>query len=304
MSLRKHVLVLGGTGFIGSALVQNLLDSKQYRVSVLVNKSAPYRAFEDCNLIPGQLESFELSSLKHDPPNLIFHLARMAGKGKSGRKKSAEKGRKANLRLLKAGAEHFPDCNWLYVSGSLMYGNHDDELVDENTAYNPVAYAEEYSVAEQAFIEALSTKKVMMVHPPWIVGAASWFKHFYLQLASEKSIIPQYGTGDEWMNLIHVSDCAAMIRHYSENAEYGRAYNIYGPEAITARTFLNQLSEALDLPIKVQALDALEAASANALSSSIRLSTKYPEVKSGCALKYPEVHDILEAVLLPKNVHI
>lgn len=304
MSHKTHVLVLGGTGFIGAALVKELLDSDSYRVSVLVNKSAPYRSFEDCNLIPGQLQTIDLASLKHDPPERIFHLARMAGRSTSGRNKSAQLGKKANARLLKEAEELFPSCKWLYVSGSLMYGNHGDETVFESTAHNPIAYAKEYSIAEQPFVQSLNKGHVMMVHPPWIVGRASWFKHFYLQQSTLKNCIPKYGSGKEWMNLIHLKDCAGMIRHYAENAEFGKAYNLFGPEAITADAFLEKLSNRLSLPIKEFDFAELEPASAEALASSIRLGTLYPELKSSYTLKYPSVDDILEEVLLAENVHI
>ncbi|MDA9820235.1 NAD(P)-dependent oxidoreductase [Salibacteraceae bacterium] len=304
MSHKTHVLVLGGTGFIGTALVKELLASQEYRVSVLVNKSAPYRTFEDCNLIPGQLETFDLSGLKHDPPELIFHLARIAGRSDSGRNKSAQRGKKANQRLLMQAQELFPSCKWLYVSGSLMYGNHGDETVFESTAHNPIAYAKEYSIAEQPFVQGLSEGRVMMVHPPWIVGRASWFKYFYLHQSELKNCIPKYGSGKEWMNLIHLKDCAGMIRHYAENAAFGNAYNLFGPEAITADAFLEKLSTRLSLPIKEFDLAELEPASAEALSSSIRLGTLYPEIKSSYSLKYSSVDNILEDVLLTENVHI
>jgi nucleoside-diphosphate-sugar epimerase len=198
MSPRKHALVLGGTGFIGSELVLQLLQ-KNYRVSVLVHERAPYRQFEDCNLIPSELSEFDLASLQHDPPDIAFHLARIPGKGKAGRLKSAKLGAVHNRRLLTESKSLFPELKWVYVSGSLMYGDCGDDWVDENCPMNPMAYAVEYSIAEEPFQNAVVEGTAMMIHPPWILGNASWFKHFYLKVMHEEGLVPQYGTGQEWI---------------------------------------------------------------------------------------------------------
>ena len=299
MSPRKHALVLGGAGFIGTELVKRLL-SLDYRVSVVINRRAPFRIFEDCNLIPSELGSFGLKSLLHDPPDIAFHLARIPGKGKSGRLKSARIGEKANAALLAESAEYFPDLHWVYVSGSLMYGDHGDELVDENSPLNPMAYAREYSIAERPFEKAMRIGKVMMIHPPWILGDASWFRHFYLRVMMQEGIVPQYGRGTEWMNLIHLQDCAGRIVHIAENGEFGKRYNLFSEPAIRSEEFLQILSSLSDLPIVEKEAEG-DSAGREALASSIRLTTIHTELHQSFQDKFPDLHSSLRS-LLPECV--
>src|SRR3990172_3983848 len=78
---KKRVLVTGGTGFIGSTLVDNLLD-KDYLVAVLTRNPAHprarYLASKGAEIIQGHIEDQGvLNSLKGF--NLIFHLAIFPG---------------------------------------------------------------------------------------------------------------------------------------------------------------------------------------------------------------------------------
>ena len=299
MSPRKHALVLGGTGFIGSELVRQLLQ-KNYRVSVTVHERAPFRQFEDCNLIPSELSEFKLASLQHDAPDIAFHLARIPGKGKAGRLKSATSGAAHNDRLLSESKSQFPGLKWVYVSGSLMYGDHGDDWVDENFPMNPMAYAEEYAIAEEPFQKALTEGMAMMIHPPWILGNASWFKHFYLKVMQEEGFVPQYGSGQEWMNLIHLEDCAGRILHFSERGSFGQRYNLLGSAAVQSGEFLKVLSELSGLPVTAKRAEGDEAGRA-ALASSIRLTSLHSELHEGFQDQHPDLREMLRS-LLPEGV--
>lgn len=142
---------------------------------------------------------------------------------------------------------------------------------------------------------------IQFVRPAWIVGKASWFKHFYLKFISEHQIVPIFGDKTRLMNLIHVEDCAAMIIHYALNAEHSRAYNLFVPEAITAEEFASILSKKLNLPIKhfseKETKKMFDAASYEALTSSIALSTKATEVKDSYQAIYNTPEQIISAAL-------
>ena len=232
---RKKVLVFGGTGFIGSAIVDLLMaQPEKYEVWILVRGRFDARKLEHAKVIRGTIERFDLQWLDIIKPDLIFHLARISGRRSWGRNRAATRGKRANDRLIKGIKSSCPDAHVIYVSGTLMYGDRGDKEVDEDCDLEPIAYAREYIHAETPWLKTLrdGNLKVSMMRPPWILGSQSWFGSLYLNYINKHKLVPYFGKGDNWMSIIDLEDCAGLIVHYAESEITNSIFNVSNPNGL------------------------------------------------------------------------
>jgi nucleoside-diphosphate-sugar epimerase len=179
---KKNIWILGGTGFIGKALVKYLSNSENFLLHLLVHKNIPYKFLEPFSVYTGSLENFDFLWMEKYPPDIIFHLARLGGSNAISRRISSGKGEKANLRLIQFLLKLKTTPVIVYVSGSLMYGNQKNESpADENSTLNPISYARYYYRAEEPWLKAQHSGQlnIRFARPGWILGQDSWFRIFY-----------------------------------------------------------------------------------------------------------------------------
>jgi nucleoside-diphosphate-sugar epimerase len=302
-SYTQNTWILGASGFIGSALVDQFKPGDETRLNILLHhKPAPSR-WEWVNSIPGNLKNIELSWLDRFPPNKIFHLARLAGRNPFLRQSAARQGLRANLRLRDFLKSSYPECSLTYVSGSLMYGHIKDGIATEDSIINPVAFAREYIRAEQPWMQSVISKDldVRIARPGWIIGPSSWFRAFFWKPFLNSGHIPLYGDGRQLMSLIHIDDCAKMIKALGENGAKHQIQNVIAGSAISHAEFVEIIAGHLNAPIQNISLAKVAAhygkAEAEAIGASIPLSTLNPDFLSGIRLSFPSPRDMIVSVI-------
>jgi nucleoside-diphosphate-sugar epimerase len=294
----RNIWVLGGTGFIGSSLVKHLSGDPKNKLHLLVHKNISDRNLEKFNTLSGSLDRFDLTWFKQYPPEVLFHLARMAGPGPLRRQLAARRGERANERL----ANYLMDLEKppvvVYVSGSLMYGNQYDGIpADEYTSVNPVSYGRHYIRAEIPWLRS-SCKvglTVKLVRPGWIIGPSSWFKAFFWDHYLKTGLIPVYGDGSQLMSVIHLEDLGEMVGKAA--AFEPDILNLFVGNPVTQRVFSKTMADILETDTEDIATDEIRRkfgkAEAEALTSTIPLSTRFPELWKGYEYRYPRLEDML-----------
>ena len=306
---KKNIWILGGTGFIGKSLVSQLSNNSDNILHLLIHKNMHYQDLELFNTFTGSLESFDLRWLEKYPPDIIYHLARLGGGNFLTRTLAAQKGAKANLRLISFLSNLKSPPIVVYVSGSLMYGNQTQErMADELTGLSPVSYARTYIQAEEPWIEAQQKCQldIRFARPGWIIGSESWFKFFYWKPFLKTGKIPMYGDGRQLMSLIHVEDCAGLIIHLGEFGITNQNLNIFCGQPITQVKFSETLANLLDAeiePIPIQNLSRIYGKTiSEAFSTSIPLQTKYTELVKGYKFRYPDLKSMfIQNLFVLKN---
>jgi nucleoside-diphosphate-sugar epimerase len=301
---KKNIWILGGTGFIGTALVKNLSSNPENLLHLLVHKNFPYKFLEPFNLFTGSIEDFDLSWMVKYPPEIIFHLARIGGSNYFTRSFASMRGAKANRRLISFLYNLKSPPVVVYVSGSLMYGHQSEgKFADENSELSPVSYARHYIRGEQPWLETQEKKEldVRFARPGWIVGSSSWFKIFYWNYYLKTGKIPMYGNGAQLMSLIDIDDCAGQIVNLAENGSKNQNLNIFSSNPVTQQFFAEIVARFLNTGIEIITENKTEKIYGRTVSeafiSSIPLKSNFPDVFGHYKNKYPNAEEIINKTI-------
>lgn len=301
MAPSLHVLVLGGSGFLGQPLCRQLAEDGA-RLTVLVHRHAPAGLPEGTRVLRGDLGNCDLDWCRTDPPHWVFHCARLKGEGLAGRLLASWRGARANRRLLRHLAALPSPPRVVYASGSLMYGSHGEDWVDECTPLAPTSFARQYARAEAPWREADPRRlPVVMARPGWVLGDGSWLEGFYLGPARRTGTVPLYGEGNNWMSFIHREDCAVLLRALARHGTPGAACNLAPHPPLRQAEFVELLAGLLGLPVRRQALSSLrgrlDRALEEAFGSSIRLRSHEAGAWAGTSLRFPDTVSALRDVV-------
>jgi nucleoside-diphosphate-sugar epimerase len=296
----KRVLLLGGTGYIGSRVLSRLRARSDVRTMVLAHKNVDYSSLEDVNLVVDSLTRWDLSWLEIFDPDTIIHVARLGGSGRVRRAIASRRGRRANQRIVDWLSARAPWTRVIYVSGTLVYGDRGDADVDEGASLQPTAFAREYIRAERPWMDAQrdGALPVTIVRPPWVVGPGSWLQAHYVRPARRHGEVPVYGSGENWMTLLDVDDCAGAILHLAEHAQPPMTVNLFAPgQWIRQRDFADALADLLGTPVRrVDVRDRgllRDRAVGEALTFSLRATTSHPSALDGYVWAAPRWADML-----------
>ena len=297
----KRVFILGGTGFIGSAVVRNLsCRPGDYILRLITHTKLPGRELEQTDTWESDLASLPLALIDDFNPEAIIHMARMGGRNMPGRYFAAVRGAVANNRILHHLVKTQVNTRIVYISGTLVYGDCGDKQVTEESKVRPASFTRQYLIAEKPWMRALETGSlpVMILRPPWIMGGSSWFAAFYINYMPRNKGVPRFGSGENLMTFLDIDDCAGLIVHALEHGKPGRYYNLFAPGAcITQIEFASILSEITGLPVhklsrrhtgRVYGRTLMEA-----LTFSARISTMYPEFLAGYRFRFPAIDGMI-----------
>lgn len=298
----ERVFITGATGFIGSALLNHLIEQK-LQIKCLVHRSSLNIKSQGIETIQHDLTDFEWKHLDDNRPDVIYHFARIPGKGKKGRLQAAARNAHANNQLVQWLQNLDLPPLLVFGSGTLVYGDQKDKWVNETANTNPISFQREYFEAEKPILQALekSGLPIMIVRPPWIYGAGSWFEWFFWKHMQEKKSVPQYGNGKNLMSLIHINDCAGLIHHISKYGEHRQIYNIKGHAPILQQQFSEQLHQLSGLPVKKYSSPRMwlqfDRASRKALTFSLKSATLHQSLVNNYQYKFPKLETGLRSIL-------
>jgi hypothetical protein len=242
-----HILITGGTGFIGRALARELL-AHSHRVTVLTRDRGRAQ-----RLLPAEAGAIEDLATLEQAPDGVVNLAGAslgAHRWTAARKREFVDSRVGTTRRLVEWMRALPLRPRVLVSGSAVgyYGARGDEALGEDAPagreYQSDLCREWEAEAQQA--ETLGVRvcriRIGIVLGPGGGALASMKLPFSLGLGGH------LGTGRQWMSWIHRADLLALILWLlSEDARRG-AYNATAPTPVTNHAFAKTLGGSLGRP--------------------------------------------------------
>jgi UDP-glucose 4-epimerase len=155
----KAVLLLGGTGFVGSRLMVRL-QAMGREVYILSRKAHTLPALDNCHRFSDSLDNVALLDDILPRCSTVFHLASTSTPGSSAMQPAFEASNNLlpTLRFLETLQRH-PNAELVFLSsGGAIYGNVTGESITEEAPLSPVSYYGAGKAAVEKFILAYCTQ--------------------------------------------------------------------------------------------------------------------------------------------------
>lgn len=221
----KSAFVTGGTGFVGSHVVEYLLANGFEQVRCLIRSEPRWLKGLDVELVKGDLAN--INALKNAVRGMeyVFHIGGLT------RAKSIEELRQANvtgtLNLVKAVDEAAPYVRKVLVMSSLaVIGRCDEPIATEDTPRRPISmYGQSKAEMEEELESWTDRLPLTVVRPSAIYGPREVDIYTFFKAAA-RGISAIVGDGSEpEVNLVYATDVAkgTMEAAESENTA-GKTY--------------------------------------------------------------------------------
>ncbi len=269
--LNRSILVTGGQGFVGGALVKKLVDLGYTRVAATVRREAPELAELPVEIVWADLRQAEDCRRAVKGRELVFHTAAKAGvwgDEESYRAINVE----ATVHLLEAAREQ--GCDFVHTSSpSVTFKGYSSLDEDESSDYSfePLnAYTRTKIAAERAVLSA-SGVRTLALRPHLIYGPGD--PHLLPRIfeASREGRLARIGDGKNLIDVTHIDDVVAshlaVLDHLDDEEIWGKAYFITSGRPIRLWSWLAHIlhwkglppvRKALSLPMAVRLGRTLE----------------------------------------------
>ena len=248
METRPAAAVTGATGFVGSHLVEGLLE-RGYQVRCLVRKTSNLRWLSGVKVEYAYGDIADKGSLKgvFEKVDLVFHSAGLTN-AKS-RKEYFRANAEGTRNLVEACLEQNPELKRLvYVSSQAAVGPGADESpLNENAPCRPITdYGESKLEGEKIVREHSSQLPITIVRPPAVYGPRDADVLGFFKVAS-KGFRVSFGKGESFLSLVYVKDLVEGIIRAAENPKsVGQTYFIADDRVYSWREAFNIIAEVLE----------------------------------------------------------
>jgi nucleoside-diphosphate-sugar epimerase len=243
-----RVFVTGATGFIGSAVVKDLIAAGHQVVGLSRSKEkGAALAATGAEVIDGSLE--DLDGLKRAAAQAdgVIHLAFNHDFSKFVANCEDDRRVIAALGSVLEGS----DRPLVVTSGTLIAHNTSggparEEDAALGSAAHPRAASEEAAAAVAANGVNVSVVRLPQVHDTTRQGLIT----YAIAIAVEKGLCPYVGDGQNRWPSSHVLDTARLYRLAIEKAERGAKYHAVAEEGVSFRDIVEVLGKRLKLPVR------------------------------------------------------
>lgn len=227
----KQLVVTGGAGFVGSHLVERLVEDND--VVVVDDLSNGTRVW-----VPGQAEFVEgdctdpavVADVVTEDVDGVFHLAASkfvnTGRPREQFDENVEMTHNILERMEDVGVEHL-----LFTSSSTVYGEAPIPTPEDFAPKEPISEYGAGKVAEEALISTYAHSyglqawvfRFANIVGPRLDGAV--IPDFIEKLREDADRLEILGNGRQEKSYMHISECVDAMTHVVENAD--RAFNVF-----------------------------------------------------------------------------
>jgi uncharacterized protein (TIGR01777 family) len=295
-----HVLITGGTGFIGTALARRLLRLGS-RVSVLTRDRE--RAREH---FAGQVTALE--SLREiagdDAPDVIVNLAgKNLGEQRWNRsvKEQLVSSRVDTTRRVVDYIAHTPVKPGLLISGSAVgyYGARRDEPLMEDAAAGDEFQSSLCWRWERAALEAQQYGVRVCISRTGVVLGRGGGALSGLVPVFRMGLGAVAGSGRQWVSWVHMHDLLGMYIRFMQDASLYGTFNNTSPNPVTNRDFSKAIGRALHRPVSRVPGWAMRLRFGEMARLYLTGQRVIParHLGTGFEFRYPDIDSALEAAL-------
>ncbi len=238
------IFVTGATGFVGSALVPELLQAG-HQVLGLTRSAAGVEALRAAGVQPlhGSLEDLDSLRLGAAQADGVIHLAFSHDFSKREQNVADERQAIGAIGEVLVGSGR----PFVVTSGTAMAANVDGQPSMENSplsAWHPRAGLETVTAAFTERRVATSLVRLPQVHDTRKQGLVPWF----LTVARQKGVSAYLGDGGNRWPAAHVTDVARLYLLAFEKAEPGAVYHAVDEEGVSVKAIAEAHGRGLGVP--------------------------------------------------------
>jgi nucleoside-diphosphate-sugar epimerase len=244
-----RALVTGGSGFVGSHLVDELLNN-DYTVNVLVRPTSnlTYLKGKPISLITGDLSDISSLSTACKGNDAVFHIAALPHEQRYLRSFYTVN-TKGTKNLLEASAQSGVR-NFILMSTTSIYGFPPIPVLKEEHATMPkTKYGKSKYLAEQLLWHYGKTyhMHVTAVRAPWITGPRNYKTPHFIRTIKQGHFF-YVKTSQTTISIVDVRDVAACLRRAAEQIKVkGQAINVKSFDC-TVQAYIETIASALSIP--------------------------------------------------------
>jgi len=250
------ILVTGGTGFTGSALVLRLLGLGHSVRSLDYQKGVFFNDIKNAGgeLVTGSITDADLVNKCTEGVEFVFHLA-------------------ASFRELNVSTEHYFNANVngtrnvmsaarekkvkkvVYCSTQGVHGHIKNPPGDENSPILPEDYYQQTKyegelVAQEFIREGMN---VTIIRPTAIYGPGDPGRFLMIYQRANKGFFPMFGKGDTFYHPVYIDNLVdAFLIVMDPEKGRGETYIIADEEYVTIKDLVRRVGQALGVDVKIQ----------------------------------------------------
>ncbi|MGB0936102.1 MAG: TIGR01777 family oxidoreductase [Colwellia sp.] len=242
-----NILVTGGTGLIGRALIKELLNQNT-SITVLTRSKVKAKKLFDpkVNLI----ENLSLDNI--ESCDVIINLAGEPIANKRWSSPQKTKICQSRWQITEQLTQLIKQANLppsLFISGSAIgiYGSGSNQPIDENFIdFHPEFTHTVCSQWEQKALDACSDKTRVVLLRTGIVLDNNGGAMAKMLLPFKLGVGGKIGDGKQFMSWIHIDDMVSAILHIKEKQDIEGAVNLTAPNAVSNDEFSHSLAKQLN----------------------------------------------------------
>jgi len=262
-------LVTGGTGFVGSHLIDRLIAAGD-EVTALVRSPAKAAGLRErgVRLVLGDLHDTAALLQAAAGQEAVFHVAALVGARDEAEYQRANRDGTANL--VQAVEARSPGARFVLVSSLAAVGP--SERGSPRGADAPAAPVTMYGrskLASEAVVRA-SRLAWVIARPPAVYGPRDRDNFLALFRLARYRLCPIFGDGTQELSLVYVTDLAAGLRHAAlSEAAAGQAFFLNHPEVVTSGQLLREIGQIIGTRVRLVPLPRLVAVTALGIAGGV-----------------------------------
>ncbi len=245
--MKEHIVIAGGTGLVGSRLIQ-LMDKTKYDITILTRgKSKSQNDIVHRQWSPTD-GTFDLDITGVD------HVINLAGAGiadarwTGNRKQILIQSRTKSTQLLASQLQTHQHALKTYIGASAIgyYGDRDDEILTENSEPGTgfmVECCQLWEEAHQLVVNHTESSTILRIGIVLSTKGGA-FEKIYLPM--KLGMANYFGNGKQYYSWIHIDDlCQMIISQLSPSQKNHEIWNAVAPKPLTNKDFIKQIKNGL-----------------------------------------------------------